>query len=112
MKTFNVGSRKRDDTRMPIAEETHPNLTFLEDMSVWFETWSNDKAQNCLTKQTSLACRHTSKALVDVTRYLLKEGYPFVLLGQLQSYPIEKRFGHNRQLCGGIFYAAVRHTNT
>ena len=62
-----------------------------------------------LTKETFLAVRQICLAAADVAEYLQqKEDFVYVLLGQIQSDPIEKRFGWYRQLSGGNYYISVR----
>ncbi len=62
-----------------------------------------------LTRETFLATSQTTKSLIGVTKYLLTEKtYKYVLLGQLQSDSIEKRFGWYRQLSGGNYFVSVR----
>ncbi len=67
------------------------------------------KGKNCLTRETFLATKQTTWALREVAKYLLEEQkFKYVLLGQLQSDPIEKRFGWYRQLSGGNYFVSVR----
>ncbi len=62
-----------------------------------------------LTKETFMATKQTTTGLTAVAKYLLEEkNYNFVLLGHLQSDPIEKRFSWYRQLSGGNYYISVR----
>ena len=62
-----------------------------------------------LTKPTSIAWCQTVSATIDCARFLLSEcGFYYVLLGQLQSDPIERRFGLFRQSHGGNYYISVR----
>jgi hypothetical protein len=62
-----------------------------------------------LTKETMLAMKHTCTTLIALSKYLLSEkGYKFVLLGQFQSDPIERRFGWYRQLNGANYFASMK----
>ena len=45
--------------------------------------------------------------MVDLTKYLLHKGLPYVLLGEMQSDPLEKEFGVYRQLTGGNYYMSL-----
>jgi hypothetical protein len=86
-----VGNRKRDDSRNPIHDVDDENLKFLSDMADWFETWRSSGLDG-FTKETFGALIRTSRALVELSMYLLSEkGFHYVLLGQLQSDPIEVR---------------------
>ena len=61
-----------------------------------------------LTRETFLALRHTCLALADCAAFLLDRlGFNFVLLGRLQSDPIESRFGWLRQLSGANYYVSM-----
>lgn len=62
-----------------------------------------------MTRETFLALRHTCLALADCAAFLLDRlGFNFVLLGRLQSDPIESRFGWLRQLSGANYYVSMR----
>jgi len=62
-----------------------------------------------LTRETFLAILQTTKALVKLTKYLLEEeDFAYVMLGHLQSDPLEKRFGWYRSLGGAVYFVSVR----
>ena len=51
----------------------------------------------------------TTSAMPELAEYLLeKKSLDFVLLGQISSDPIEKRFGQYRQLAGANYFLSVR----
>ncbi len=62
-----------------------------------------------LSKETFLATKQTTKGLFDIAKFLLeKKEFNFVMLGRLQSDPIERRFGWYRQLSGGNYFVSIR----
>lgn len=55
------------------------------------------------------AFRHTSHALVEVTRYCIEElGFSYVLLGKFQTDCLEDSFGKYRQLSGAQYHVYIR----
>ena len=62
-----------------------------------------------LSRETFLALRHTCMALRECASFMLDRlGFNYVLLGQLQSDPIESRFGWFRQLSGANYYISMQ----
>ncbi len=114
VKSPSHGKHKRDSRLLPITSTSLENDTFLVDFSRWLTTWQEkSKEKNSemkgLTAETFLATIQTSSSLPKIAKYLLdKKGLSYVLLGQLQSDPIEKRFGWYRQLAGGNYFISVR----
>lgn len=113
VKSTSLGRRKRDDSRLPIYEENDESLQFLEQFLDWLIRWKNTeglkRGSKCLTRETTLAIEQTTGAFPKLVKYLLdQKGLEYVLLGKLQSDPIERRFGQYRQMAGGNFYVSVR----
>ena len=87
----------------PMMEKCHSSF------SQWLETWlSFDPKAFCLSKSTFKALISTLKGQVALTNELLEEGYEFVLLGKMQSDPLERRFSQYRQMSGGRFLVSLR----
>lgn len=109
VKNPRAGFMKRDDTRRPISENDWSQVEFLEELSVWLSEWQNMPKKNTLTRETFIAIRQTVCALSQLAVYLLtSRGLKFVLLGMINSDPLERRFGWFRQLSGANYFASVR----
>jgi hypothetical protein len=104
------GFQKRDDTRRPISVNDKDQSLFLEAFVDWLDKWEEMKQKkNALTRETFIAVKQTAATLPELADYLLvKKGLKFVLLGMINSDPLEKRFGWFRQLSGANYYASVR----
>ena len=98
VKSLSKGTRKRDPDSEPITVSNIVNLEFLNKFAAWLEEWMFS-GKNGLSKQTFLACLQTSKTFPLLVEYLLKEkDLKYILSGNIQSDPLEKRFGRYRQL--------------
>jgi hypothetical protein len=64
--------------------------------------------KTALTRETFIAAKQVAAALPELAHYLLDKGLKFVLLGLINSDPLEKRFGWFRQLLGANYFARVR----
>jgi hypothetical protein len=64
--------------------------------------------KTALTRETFIAAKQVAAALPELAHYLLDKGLKFVLLGLINSDPLEKRFGWFRQLSGANYFASVR----
>ena len=108
VKTPFLGQKKRDPSREPVRSVDDWKLVFLRDFQSWLEEWEDSK-QKGLTKETFCAMKQTCGSIVPLATYLLIEKkFEYVLLGQLQSDPIEKRFGWYRGLAGSNYFISVR----
>jgi len=108
VRTPKIGIMKREPSLRPVTQDLRQNLTFLKDFSTWIDDWKG-YSEKSLTKETTLAVKQTCKGLSEVMEYLLDEkDFKYVLSGQFQSDPIEKRFGYYRQLCGSNYFVSVR----
>jgi len=102
------GKHKRNYMMDPVRSSQDWKLDFLREISDFLLCWENSKIAG-LTKETFLALRHTCLALADCAAFLLDRlAFNFVLLGRLQSDPIESRFGWLRQLSGTNYYVSMR----
>jgi hypothetical protein len=116
VRTHSIGNLKRDPFRQPITSIEHENLSFLHDFCLWINKWedlarsSDSPYRFSFTKETFLATRQTTGALIEVSKYLLKNnmGFNYVLLGKFQSDPLEKQFNLYRNMGGCNYYVSVR----
>lgn len=61
-----------------------------------------------LSKETNFSLKHTTLALLKLTKYLLDQKVlQYVLLGKFQNDDIESRFGQYRQMSGGNYNITV-----
>ena len=87
---------------------------FLDMFADWINEWhirckKPGYRQNGLTRETFESLYHTSMALRDLATYLLTEKqFHYVLLGQFQSDPLERRFGIYRRMGGCNYFVSVR----
>ena len=89
VKTSSKGSRKRDCTMDPVRTAWDWQLQFLKDFAYFVQRWESSKKPG-LTRETFLALRHTCLAIAECAVYLLEtRGFDVVLLGHLQSDPID-----------------------
>ncbi len=108
-----VGKRKRNKFMNPVSKDDLTNLEKLKTFAKWFSQWRDNTKSNGmktgLTDETFLAVIQTTKASIEVAEELLtRDEIEYVLLGNLQSDPIERRFGWYRQLAGGNYFISVR----
>jgi hypothetical protein len=109
VKNPRAGFQKRDDTRRPISLNDKAQSLFLEAFVDWLEKWEKMEKKHSLTRETFIAAKQTSAALLELSEYLLvTKGLKFVLLGMINSDPLERRFGWYRQLSGANYFASVR----
>ncbi len=113
VKNRNLGFRKRNKLMKPVTVNDSSNLDILETFGAWLKRWRENSrlkgARTCLTEETFLACIQTTFATIEVTRQLLEnDEFRYVLTGNLQSDPIERRFGWYRQLAGSNYFVSVR----
>ena len=104
------GFHLNDEDRYPIYAPTDRRLDFLLKMATTFKLMDNSKRgfrYKGLTLETSSALHQTLSGLVEVVRVLLSTGHSYVLLGKIQSDPIEKEFGVYRQSHGGNYFVSA-----
>lgn len=62
-----------------------------------------------LTKPTFIAWYQTLTAVADCSKYLISNcGFYYVMTGNFQSDPIDRRFGIYRQSHGGNYLISIR----
>jgi hypothetical protein len=104
-----AAKHKRDDRRLVITAEDRTQLDFLDSFTCWLSEWQNMSGKTALSRETFLAIQQTTPALRELTIYLLDEkNLDYVLLGKINSDPLERRFGWYRQLAGANYYISVR----
>lgn len=110
VKTPHKGQRLRDSFQEPVRSMSSPQIDFLNSVIDWLDFWESLKHDaGHLTRETHSAFRHTSHALVEVTRYCIEElGFSYVLLGKFQTDCLEDRFGKYRQLSGAQYHVSIR----
>jgi hypothetical protein len=108
VKTCSKGKHKRNETMDPIRTSCDWQLDFLKKFADFVQRWEVSNRPG-LTRETFLALRHTCLALSDCATYLLDQlAFDVVLLGHLQSDPIESRFGWLRQMSGANYYISTK----
>jgi len=108
VKNATKGKHKRDYTMDPVRNPDDWKLAFLGQFTDFLLEWETS-GKSGLTRETFLALKQTCIALKHCASYLLTErGFNFVLLGNLQSDPIENRFGWLRQLSGANYFISMR----
>ena len=60
-----------------------------------------------MTSETANALHQTFHGIVDITKTMLRSGYPYVLPGKIQSDRLEGEFGIYRGSSGGNYYISV-----
>ena len=102
----------RDQDRAVIRSENDDQLkTLLEfgDMELKMcESGTTVERTKCLTKDTSKAIWHTCNGLVGLSKHLLKQSHPYVLLGIFTTDHLEKQFEKSCQGCGGTYFITVQ----
>ena len=108
LKSRSKGIRKRDPDSDPINAGNIGNLEFLNKFATWLEEWMKSEKSG-LSKQTFLSCQQTSQSFPLLVKYLIeKRGLDYVLSGNFQSDPLEKRFGRYRQLSGANYFGSEK----
>ena len=108
VKTPETGKVKRDIWRDPIKDGNDLKLLVLAQFGEFLREWKQSPMQG-LTKPISLAWCQTLSATIACAKYLIGQcHFSYVMLGNLQSDPIERRFGIYRQSHGGNYYISIR----
>lgn len=80
----------------------------MRETSKFLTAWKESKKPG-LTPETFTACILTCDALAGIADHLItKHSFSYVLLGKLQSDPLEGRFGVYRQLNGASYFVSIR----
>ena len=110
VRSTSSGFHLNDNDRYPITNPNDSRLDFLLNMATAFKLMDNSKKgsrNKGLTLDTSSALHQSLYGLVHLVRILLSTGHSYVLLGKLQSDPIEKEFGVWRQSHGGNYFVSA-----
>ena len=99
---------KRDDRKKPVTKSGEQQ-EFLLKFADWLHRWEKEGQKGrCLSAETSLAAQQTCTALAALCDYLLENGFDYVLLGKINSDPLEKKFGWYWQLSGANYFMSCR----
>lgn len=103
------GQRLNNEFEKPVTKDPNDQRKlFLLYFVEWLESWDTYGAGK-LTMETYTAILQTSRGLLQVAEYLLKEyNYNYILLGKFQTDNLEARFGQYRQLSGGQYHVSIR----
>jgi hypothetical protein len=89
-------------------------LDWLDDFKKWLIEWKSlsSSKEFGLTIDTNKAFIQTANAMSKIVPYLFEQNIDmeFLMLGKLQSDPIEHKFGKYRQMSGGQYRVGCRQT--
>lgn len=108
VKTKDVGYRKRDEKRLPISSSFDERLNLLGKFEDLFKASAAQSGKEKLSNETLQALVLMCQTLRHIVPHLLQKGFRYVLLGHLQSDPLEHRFGQYRQRSGSNYFLAVK----
>ena len=99
--------RTRDVNRAAITRENKVASNHLSIFTSWLKKWRASKKPG-LSSETFQSSIQTSEVLVNLPDYLINEkGLEYVLLGNIQSDPLERRFSWYRQSSGANYHISV-----
>lgn len=100
VKTPQKGWRLRDSCQGPISDMSCQQIEFLDRFVAWLDRWKSvGMKTGTLINETDSALRLSTYALIEVSRYCLKDlGFKYVFSGKYQTDSLEARFGKNRRL--------------
>ena len=110
IKSPDAARNLNDVNREKFTSEEDPRLDFLLRMAKSFKLMDGAKRGfrvQCLTSETANALHQTLHGIVDITKTMLRSGYPYVLPGKIQSDRLEGEFGIYRGSSGGNYYISV-----
>lgn len=108
VKSSMKGRRKRNPDMEPVTSSQDWKIGVLNRFSSYLSEWEMSRRPG-LTRETFLSFRHTCQALAECCVHLIDHcKFKFVLLGHLQSDPIEARFGWLRQLSGANYFISMK----
>lgn len=87
-----------------------PKVAFLNGFITWLDVWEfYGHDTGVLTQDTLSALRLSAQSLLALAKYCISElHFKYVLLGKVQTDPLESRFGQYRQMAGGQYHISVR----
>ena len=117
VRTPNTGYHLQDPFRNPITSMECNNVQYLLKFSSFLSAWeslvlptSSDSKAGKLTKDTFVALKHTTDAIIEIIRHMFHT-YPnkkYLLLGKFQTDNLEGRFGKYRFMSGCNYHVSVQ----
>lgn len=108
VKSQDIGIRKRDPNCLPISSPSDERLDLLRKYEHRFAVSRAASGKDKLTNETLSALILMCQTLRHIVPRLLDKGFSFVLLGHLQSDPLEHRFGEYRRQSGCNYFLGVK----
>lgn len=109
VKNYLKGKLKRDNYSNPVFGAQDEKLEYLRKFILWLEEWKKHPKCKGLTDDTHAAALLTTRSMIAICEYVFAK-FPdvkYVLLGKIQSDPIEARFGRYRNLSGCNYNISV-----
>jgi len=92
-----------------VHRDDNTQVNFLCELLEWVETWQSMPTKKKLSNEMFFSLRHTLRGLIHLSKYLFETSdLEFILLGKVNSDPIERRFGTYRQLSGANFFVSLK----
>ena len=105
------GHRSRKEFREPYTTLQDKRFQWLNEFMEYLDTWKEsitdrndqeytqtEKAKMYLSHQTDEGLRITSRSLIEATKFLLREGFQFVLTERFCQDVVEEYFGRQRAM--------------
>ena len=111
VKSTNKGIRLNNKFCTPLtSNEDDTKYIFLKNFCSWLDIWNQIPGEGGkLSKETFSAIKHTTHAIIRITKYCRDElKMKFILPGKFQTDHLESRFSQYRQLAGGNYNISVR----
>ncbi|KAH8008968.1 hypothetical protein HPB51_008159 [Rhipicephalus microplus] len=110
VKTPSKGFHHRNVYEEPMSNHTDdPKASFLSAFITWLDVWESYRHDTgVLTQETLSALRLSAQSLLALVKCCVSELYfKYILLGKVQTDPLESRFGQYRQMAGGQYHISV-----
>ncbi|KAH8020180.1 hypothetical protein HPB51_025341 [Rhipicephalus microplus] len=111
VKTPSKGFHHRNVYEEPMSNHTDdPKASFLSAFITWLDVWEFYRHDTgVLTQETLSALRLSAQSLLALVKYCVSElHFKYILLGKVQTDPLESLFGQYRQMAGGQYHISVR----
>ncbi|KAH8021825.1 hypothetical protein HPB51_018531 [Rhipicephalus microplus] len=111
VETPSKGFHHRNVYEEPMSNHTDdPKASFLSAFITWLDVWELYRHDTgVLTQETLSALRLSAQSLLALVKYCVSElHFKYILLGKVQTDPLESRFGQYRQMAGGQYHISVR----
>ncbi|KAH8025034.1 hypothetical protein HPB51_002930 [Rhipicephalus microplus] len=111
VKTPSKGFHHRNVYEEPMSNHTDdPKASFLSAFITWLDVWEFYRHDTgVVTQETLSALRLSAQSLLALVKYCVSElHFKYILLGKVQTDPLESRFGQYRQMAGGQYDISVR----